>query len=189
MPLTNPPAVYPPVLLGQTELATAAASTAVVSWTGNYKWLHIDACVSGYASGGGIFSLQFGISGGAIDTGARYRWLVHPHPQSTTTTQVGSVASSTTTAASMMQLANAAITGGRVAHIWLMNRSGSTQHTAHWFCTNEATSAIAHPVNMFGNGSYISASAGQITSVQMVTNSGGGNLNAGSGFAVYGIPG
>lgn len=175
--------------LGSTELAAAAASTAVVGPFAPYKWLYIPACVSGYQSGGGIFSLQFGISGGAIDTGARYRWNVRPKSTSTTGAWGTPVVSSTTTAASMIQLANAAITTGRVAHIWVMNRSGSTNHTVQWTCTNEATSATAHPLQMDGDGSYISATAGQITSVQMLTNSGGGNLNAGTGFAVYGIRG
>lgn len=184
MPLIVPPDAGD--YLGATELATAAASTAVVSWTGNYKWLHIDACVSGYGSGGGIFSLQFGIAGGAIDTGARYQWFVHPDTTAAGTGWGTSVLSSTTTAPSSMQLANAAITTGRVAFIQVMNRSGSTIHTAEWLCTNEPTSATAHALSMTGHGAYISASAGQITSVQMVTNSGGGNLNAGTGFSVRG---
>jgi hypothetical protein len=173
--------------LGGTELAAAASSTAVVSWTGAYKWLSIRACVSGYQSGGGIFSLQFGIAGGAIDTGARYQWAVHPDTTTAGTAWGTSVLSSTTTAPSMLQLANAAITTGRVAVLDVMNRSGSTIHTCQWVCTNEPTSAIAHSLTMTGRGAYISASAGQITSVQMLTNSGGGALNAGSGFEVHGL--
>lgn len=187
MPLFVPPSTLD--FLGSTELATAAASTAVVGPFATYKWLYISACVSGYQSGGGIFSLQFGISGGTIDTGARYRWNVRPKSTGTTGAWGTPVVSSTTTAASMIQLANAAITGGRVAHIWLMNRPASTNHTAQWTCTNEATSATAHPLQMDGDGTYLSATAGQITSVQMLTNSGGGSLNAGTGFAVYGIRG
>lgn len=188
MPLFAPPTASL-VHLGSTELTTAAASTAVVGPFAGYKWLTIYACVSGYASGGGIFSLQFGIAGGAIDTGARYRWKVHVAPTTTSATWGTGAVSSTTTAASMMQLANAAITGGRVATIQVMNRAASTQHTAWWVCTNEASSAIAHPLSMLGDGSYISATAGQITSVQMLTNSGGGNLNSGTGFSVFGVPG
>jgi hypothetical protein len=177
------------VPLGGTTLGTAAASTAVVSWAAaDYKWLKIYGCVSGYASGGGIFSLQFGVAGGAIDTGARYQWAVHPDTTAAGTAWGTSVLSSTTTAPSMIQLANAAITTGRTMEFMVMNRSGSTLHTCQWVCTNEPTSATAHSLTMTGRGAYISATAGQITSVQMLTNSGGGNLNAGSGFRVYGIP-
>lgn len=182
MPLFTPPA--PPVLLGETEMAASGPASAVVGPFGNYKWLLIEACVTSYSSGGGIFALRFGISGGAIDTGTRYRHRNLVPPATTGTAWQVGVASSTTTAATMMLLANANISGGRYVSVSGMNRS-STNHTFRWHTVNEATSAIAHPVECIGDGSYVSAAAGYITSVQMVVS--GGDLGAGSGFAVSGV--
>jgi hypothetical protein len=179
MPLWTPDAT----LLGETEMAASGPSSAVVQWVGNYKYLTIYACVTGYGSGGGILALRFGISGGAIDTGARYRHKNMAGPTTAVATWSTAVISSTTTAPTMMLLADAAITTGRMSTIEIMNRN-STIHTAEWRTVNEASTATSHQKRILGDGSYISASAGYITSVQMVVS--GGDLGAGSGFVVEG---
>jgi hypothetical protein len=169
--------------LGGTELGAAAANTATVSF-GNYKYLTIYACVSGYASNG-IFSLQFGISNGAIDTGTNYRHRNLLPPATTGTAWQAGVASSTTTADTMMRLAGDSITAGRMTTINIMNRTGTAIHTVEWRTVNEGATDIVHPNQWLGDGTYVSTAAGQITSVRLIST--GGNLNAGTGFAVYGF--
>lgn len=169
--------------LGKTEMAAAGPSSAVVAWGGNYKYIHISACVTGYGSGGGILALRFGVNGGAIDTGARYRHKNQPGPTTAVATFGTAVLSSTTTAPTMMLLADAAITTGRMVELDIMNRN-STIHTCQWITTNEGSSATSHQKRILGDGGYHSATAGFITSVQMVVS--GGDLTAGSGFVVTG---
>lgn len=68
--------------LGSTSLASNAASTGVVSWTGTYKHIHIRLKVVGYATAG-IASLQLG--GATMDTGANYSCGIVEGVTSTTT--------------------------------------------------------------------------------------------------------
>lgn len=177
------PLVIPGDFLGSAELTVAGPSSAVVGPFRNCKWLTIHACVSSYASGGGIFGLRFGTAGGAIDTGARYRHFNHPSGTTAAATWGTAVISSTTTAPGFILLADAAITTGRECWFHIMNRSGSTFHSAHWDTVNEG-SATSHQKRIVGNGAYVSATAAQITSVQLVVS--GGDLGAGSGIEVWG---
>jgi hypothetical protein len=181
--MTFGPVVTTPITLGGTEMAAAGPSSAVVGPFRACKYLTIAYCVTGYASGGGILGLRFGISGGAIDTGARYRHKNMPGPTTAVATFTAAVISSTTTAPAFMLLADAAITTRRTGIAWGMNRN-STAHTFQWITTNESTSAIVHQKRILGDGGYHSSTAGQITSVQMVVS--GGDLSAGTGFEVWG---
>lgn len=169
--------------LGGTELAAAAASTAIVGPFAPYKYLTIYACVTGYSSGG-IFSLRFGIGTTAAVDSATTNYTDFNHPTAVSTT--ASTAWGTYVngfSQTMMRLADAGITTGRMSTIEVMNRS-STFHTATWVTRNEGAVTTNIQKMIVGHGSYVSATAGQITCVQMVTS--GGNLLAGTGFVVYG---
>lgn len=173
------PLFVPGERLGGTELTTAAANTAIVGPFAPYKYLTIYACVSGYASSG-IFSLRFGTgTTAAVDSTTLYRDNNMPGPTTAVATWGTAAVGASQT---MMRLANAGITGGRMSTIEIMNRS-STIHQATWMTANEGN-ATTQTFVILGNGSYTTASAAQITCVQMVTS--GGNLNAGTGFVVYG---
>lgn len=69
--------------LGSTSMASNAASTGVVSWTGTYKHIHIRLKVVGYATAG-IASLQLGGTT-SVDTGANYSCGIVEGVTSTTT--------------------------------------------------------------------------------------------------------
>lgn len=181
--MTFGPVVTTPITLGGTEMTAAGPTSAVVGPFRACKYLTISYCVTGYASGGGILGLRFGISGGAIDTGTRYRHKNQPSVTTASGTWPAPVLSSTTTAVTYMLLADAAITTGRTGIAWGMNRN-TTAHTFQWVTTNESTSAIVHQKRITGDGGYHSSTAGQITSVQMAVS--GGDLSAGTGFEVWG---
>lgn len=168
-----------PNLLGRTEMAATAASSDVVPFPGA-KYLTIAACVTGYSSGG-IFSFRFGISGGAIDTGTRYRTLISAAPTASAgTAWIAAVAATSDT---MLRLADTAKTTGRLAWVEIMNRN-TTEHGVQFWTTDLSASVTTHGRRMFGEGVYLSATAGLITSCQMVST--GGSLLAGTGFEVYG---
>lgn len=159
--------------LGGTELAAQAATSATVTIAAR-ETLRIHAYVAGYASGGGIFGLRFN-----GDSGTRYLHRNQPYPTTTGTAWGTAVSTASTTG---ILLANAAIGGGRYCVMEISN-FGTTAHPCFWTTINIGTAAT-NGIKIDGQGIWVSATATQITSVQMYVS--GGDLLAGSGFAIFG---
>jgi hypothetical protein len=166
-------------LLGRTQLTAAATSTAIVNIPPR-DWIVIMACVTGY-SGGGIFSLRFGTAEGAVDTTARY-WHYN-QPTAVANAATAWAASVATASATMVPLAHNAVTSGRTSMVWMMNQS-RVSHPLGWNTANESGAVATIATGVHGHGEWVSAAAGQARAVQMVASA--NNMNAGSGFAVFG---
>ena len=177
MPLANPVGLE---LLGRVQLTAQAAGTAIVTIPAR-DMLVIQACVTGYQSGGGIFGLRFGTAEGAVLAATTNYWHRN-HPTAITAVATWGTAVQVPSA-TMILLANANISLGRTSLFSIMNQN-RTAHPCQWETVNETGSAATIGVKNVGQGEFISPAAGQIRSVQMVVS--GGNLNAGSGFSVFG---
>ena len=160
--------------LGSTKLASAASTTASVSIAA-CDMLIIEYMVTGY-SGNGVASFRF--NGDAAGT-SLYMWrFLHSLAGGVAWVNTASAA-----AAGLIQVGPIAIVTERVGRLRINNFAGVSH--AMTIDGQSSATALSSPTLAIGEGEYSPAGGTQITSVVMVSTA--NNLNAGSGFAVYGI--
>ena len=164
-------------LLGKTVLAAAAATTAIVTIPAR-DMLLIQYRVTGY-SGADIASFRFGGTAGAVDTAANY-WN-----RSVTSVAGGVVlVNNQNVSATLIRVAGLTSTLQRTGCMTVNNLA-----TVSKVCkieTQTSTGAAGTAGGMdWGGGEWVNTTQ-QIVSVQML-DAGANNLNAGSGFAVFGM--
>jgi hypothetical protein len=162
--------------LGSTKLAAAAASTAIVTVEPRDALLIVFR-VTGY-SGADIASLRFGGTAGAVDTGANY-WDRHLNAAAGATTFTNAQNVSGT----LIRLAGATSTLQRAGAVWVNNLATVSKVCRIDVQTSTGAANTAGILDV-GGGEWVNTTQ-QIRSVQML-DAGANNLNAGSGFAVYG---
>lgn len=164
-------------VLGKTQLTVAANATSIITIPPR-TLLRITCIVTGY-SGGGIASLRFGTTAGAVDSGNNYntRFIRAAAGAPNSFTNVS------TTTTNFLRLASQNIVLGRQYTVNVTNYP-----TARKMCTigtaSEAGAAGVEPTLDFGQGMYANTTA-QIISVQLISTA--NNLSIGSGFIVEGI--
>ena len=158
--------------LGGTILTGAAATTGVVEFT-PMDLLHVSYMVTGYG-GADIASLRFN-----ADSGANY-WDRHTSIAAAGTVMTNVQNASTT----LIRLAAANATVQRSGLVQIMNVSGTGKVAMICNQTGSGAAATIPVVESVGGGEWVNTTQ-QIRSIEMRT-AGGQNLNAGSGFVIFG---
>lgn len=154
------------------------ASYRFTASSGTSNVLNIPACeildirfnIVGYSGGGGIASLRFN----GDTTIGNYSSSYSPLTSTTKTNTLGTFGGA--------KLGQNSVTVQRSGQVTIYNVSG-TSHL--WTCvstTHAATSGA--PVTSIGSGVW--TSSGQITSVQLIVDTGGITMPAGTSLAIYG---
>jgi hypothetical protein len=167
VPLFLPPGDQ---FLGSTKLASGALTTNTVSF-GAYDILVVHFTVAGYA-GSDIAGFRFN-----GDTGSNYLEKISNAASASTAWTV-----TNPTAGTRMQVSATAVTAGRVGTMVIQNITANRKEC--WIQTATDPGSAAAPIadSIFGLWSNTTA---QITSMVMITPT--SNMNAGTGFAVWGI--
>ena len=161
------------VSLGATVLAGAAGTTAVVEFT-PMDMLMVHYLVTGYGGAGDIASLRFN-----GDSGANY-WDRHLHSVAGGATFANVVNVSTT----LIRLAAVASTLQRSGIVQISNFRTTSKVCAIVNQTSTGAPGTSASLEAVGGGEWVNT-AQQIRSITMIT-AAGANLNAGSGFAIFG---
>jgi hypothetical protein len=164
-------------ILGRTQLTGNAASTDIITIPAR-DIIRITCIVTGY-TGGGIASLRFGGTAGAVDSGNNYATL---HATGLNgSNKWDNYTSSVNT--SLLRLAQANSTLGRMVNVQVMNIASYRK-----ICQINVANEIggAGTVNQLATGQGIWANTtNQIVSVQMISTA--NQLRTDSGFIVEGI--
>jgi hypothetical protein len=164
-------------ILGKTQLTSAANSTSIITIPAR-TLLRVTCIVTGY-SGGGIASLRFGTTAGAVDSGNNYntRFIRMNSGANNNFTDVP------TTSTNFLRLASQTIVLGRQYTVNITNFA-----TVRKMCSISTASeagAVGTAANLdVGQGMYANTTA-QIITVQLISTA--NNLSIGSGFIVEGI--
>lgn len=158
-------------LLGKTKLAANAASSAVVTIAAR-ELLFIIVNVAGY-TGSGTCSLRFNADSGA-NYNSYYMSYASGSAFSATTAQVSQ---------SLLRLGSNATANARQAMVSVQNLFATSHPAVIQSIT--ASAANTAPIVSSGGGTWTSAAAAQITSVQLVLPE-GVSLLAGTSMAIYG---
>lgn len=160
-------------MLGRTKLGSAAATSSVVTIPAR-EMLVIQVNVTGYSSTD-IASFRFN-----GDTAANYNSFFWSFTSGTTTYATQSAAVSQT----MLQTGKNAVTGTR--QVWAtVQNFNATQHPVNIQSITGSAAGTA-PVLSVGGGTWNSAAASQITSVQLVM-PGSANMNTGTSMIIWGM--
>jgi hypothetical protein len=166
-PLLVPPGM---LRLGAVRFTASAQSSAILTIP-PYEILTVYFNITGY-SGSAIASLRFNND----STASRYSSSYSPLTSTTKTNTLGTFAGA--------KLGQNAVTVERSGQIIIYNYLDTTHI---WICTSTTqASATSAPVTSVGSGNYVSSSAAQITQIQMITDTSGITMPAGTGFVVYG---
>lgn len=158
--------------LGSKVLGSAAATTGALTVAAK-DVIVIYIRITGYAGGGDIAALRFN-----ADSGANY-WDRHITWAAGGTTATNTQTASTT----LVRLARAAATTGRMIEVTISNLSSVSKSITIYTQTGTGAAATVGVIDT-GGGEWVNTSA-QITSIELLT-AAGGNMNANSGFAVFG---
>jgi len=164
-------------VLGRYQFASAANASSIIDIAAR-DILRITIIVTGY-SGNGIFSLRFGGTAGAVDSGNNYntRYLRINSGANNNFTDVP------TTTTNMMRLASQAIVLGRSATVNVTNFSTKRKMSA--ILTASEAGAVGTAANLdVGQGMWGNTTQ-QIIAVQLLSTA--NNLSVGSGFVVEGM--
>lgn len=173
--------IFPPrtwEVLGFTQLTGSASSTSIVNIAA-FDIIRITCIVTGYTCGGGIASLRFGSSTGAVDSGNNYEtrhleWAAGSNNNNT---------DSPTNNTSLLRLGRQTTTNGRMVTVLVMNQA-SSRKICQINSATEAGGAGTSPTLDLAQGIWANTSA-QIVAVQMVATA--QSMTAGSGFVVEGM--
>jgi hypothetical protein len=175
-PLYPPPVAAPAASaamsrLGSTRFSGSSQTSSVVTIPSGWEVLNIYFNVTGY-SGSGIASLRFN----GDSTASHYSSSYFIGTSTTKTNSLATFAGA--------KLGQNAVTVERNGQIVIYNLN-DTNHL--WVCTSTTqASASTAPVTSCGSGNWVSTSATYITSIQMVVDTSGITMPAGTGFVVYG---
>jgi hypothetical protein len=167
-------------VLGFTSLGSNAASTSIVDIASGYDILRITVLVTGY-TGNGIFSLRFGTSTGAVDSGNNYA-TAHSEWNSGQTGNMST--NSETTSTNMLRLAPVAVSTGRISEIIVSNISANRKNCVITTATEQGAANITPRRQLVADGIWANTS-GVIRAVQLTTTA--NSLLTGSGFVIEGF--
>lgn len=172
------------VHLGSTVFATTTTASEVVEFP-PFDILKVFYRITGYG-GAAIASFRFGPNAsGVIDAGANY-WYRHASIAAGVATVTNTQAISQT----FVSVAAIAVAQGRVGEMIVSNYAGANVSKVVRFSNQTQSaatpSAATAGVVEFGGGEWINT-ANRITMIQMVDNPTTTNINAGTGFSVFGM--
>lgn len=167
-------------VLGFTSLGANAASTSIVNIASGYDILRITVMVTGY-TGNGIFSLRFGTSTGAVDSGNNYA-AAHSEWNAGQTGNMST--NSETTSTNMLRLAPVAVSTGRISQVIVSNVSANRKNCVITTATEQGAANTTPRRQTVADGIWANTS-GVIRAVQLTTTA--NSLLAGSGFVVEGF--
>lgn len=160
-------------LLGMYRFGSAAATSSVITIPA-VELLQIQFNIEGYGSGGGIAAFRFNADSTAANYASEYI---------TWSTAAPTVVNALATFAGFKTGANS-VTVQRSGLMTIKNNSSTSHLITCQSLTHAAASAAS--VQSTGGGKYVTGGAAQITSVQMLVDT-GVTLSAGTSFAIFGM--